>query len=353
MRRTTISLAIGGLALLLPSPDCALAAAEGSVATPPPVLAVPEIDVDLSLRAPGAPESAPAPTFEEQVVERVNVERLNCSVSGCPKPPLKHQPNLIAAAEEHSQSMAVNDYFSHRDFAVGCNTVGTRMTNAGYSGWTSGGENIAGGQSTPTAVMNAWMGSSGHRANILGDCEAVFGSPCPYREIGVGYVNQGGDAATVDVDCNTNCTCSDPTGCGGNPETCSGGPYFHYWTQVFGARGGTTGYPVVIEREAFATATPIVDLYLYPPPGTGAQMRFANETGDFTAPETFNSNVLNWNLTAGDGRKAVIALVTTSSGTFRTCDRIWLDGSGDTSFVFAEGFECDGFAAWSDVVGGS
>ena len=76
-------------------------------------------------------------------------------------------------------------------------------------------------------------------------------------------------------------------------------------------------------------------------------MRFANETGAFSAFEPFLANVLNWNLTAGDGLKAVVAEVTTTSGTFRTCDRIWLSGSGDTSFIFADGFECDGTASWS------
>ncbi len=308
--------------------------------TPPPLAQVPEIDVDLWELQPVSLEAAPAPTFEEQVVEIVNQERASCG-AGCPKPPLKHQTNLIVAAEEHSQSMAVNDYFSHLDFAAGCIGVGTRMNNAGYTGWSSGGENIAAGQSTPVNVMSAWMGSSGHAANILSTS---------YREIGVGYFNQGTDQPTVDLDCNTNCTCSDPTGCGGDPESCSAGAYFKYWTQVFGARGGATGYPVIIEREAYATTTDIVDLYVYQPGGSSPQMRFASETGAFTPLQAFSTNVLNWALTPGDGLKAVIAEVTTTSGTFRTCDRIWLDGSGDTSFVFAEGFECDGFAAWSDVV---
>lgn len=277
----------------------------------------------------------------------VNQERLNCADAGCPKPPLKSQVNLTAAAEEHSQSMATNDYFSHSDWAVGCIGVGARMTNAGYTPWNAGGENIAAGNATAAAVMAQWMGSSGHRANILSS---------NYRDLGVGHYQQAGDLANVRIDSNGNCQCSDepPTGVSQCPDPCAFCALTHYWTQVFGRRDShPQGYPVVIEREAFATATPIVDLYLYQPPGTGAQMRFANETGDFTAPETFNNNVLNWNLTPGDGLKAVIALVTTSSGTFRTCDRIWLDGSGDTSFLFAEGFECDGFAAWSAVSGGS
>lgn len=324
--------------------------------TPPGLESDPRIDFDLSAwLVTEALLTAPPPSFEEQVVERVNQERLTCAVAGCPKPPLKHQVNLLFAAEEHSESMAVNDYFSHVDFAAGCSTPFTRISNAGYTGWTSAGENIAVGYSTPTEVMNGWMSSLGHRSNILGDCESIHPTlHCPYRELGVGYYNQAGDLGNVDRDCNSNCTCTDvtPPECGGVSETCSAGAFFHYWTQTFGARGGSTGFPVVIEREAYATATAIVDLYVYQPPGSGAQMRFANEAGGFTPFEPFTTDVTNWQLSTGDGRKAVIAEVTTSSGTFRTCDRIWLDGSGDTSFLFAEGFECDGLAAWSGVVGG-
>jgi len=311
--------------------------------------------VDADFEALLVPESllaAPPATFEDQVVEIVNQRRLDCAVSGCPKPPLKLQANLFSAAFEHSESMALHDYFSHIDFFAGCADPFERIAATGYTPYEVAGENIAAGYETPADAMGAWMSSLGHRSNILGDCEAIHPTlHCPYREIGVGYYFQSGDQGNIDRDCNSDCDCSDATACGGSPETCSAGPYLRYWTQTFGARGGSTGYPVVIEREAYAIATAIVDLYVYQPPGSGAQMRFANETGDFTPFEAFTTDVTNWQLTTGDGRKAVIAEVTTSQGTFRTCDRIWLDGSGDTSFVFAEGFECDGLAAWSDVVG--
>lgn len=320
----------------------------------PPVSTAPRVDVDFeALLVPQSLLTAPPATFEEQVVEIVNQRRLDCAVSGCPKPPLKLQANLFSAAFEHSESMAQHDYFSHVDFFAGCADPFERIAATGYWPYEVAGENIAAGYETPADVMSAWMSSLGHRSNILGDCESIHPElHCPYRELGVGYYFQSGDQENIDRDCNGDCDCVDATACGGNPETCSAGPYLRYWTQTFGARAGSTGYPVVIDREAYATATAIVDLYVYQPPGSGAQMRFANETGDFTPFEAFTTDVTNWQLTAGDGRKAVIAEVTTSQGTFRTCDRIWLDGSGDTSFLFAEGFECDGFAAWSDVVGG-
>jgi uncharacterized protein YkwD len=64
--------------------------------------------------------------------------------------------------------MATNHYFSHtsRDGR----TFVDRITAAGYPVPRS--ENIAAGQPTVAAVMDAWMGSAGHRANIL-DCSAL------------------------------------------------------------------------------------------------------------------------------------------------------------------------------------
>jgi uncharacterized protein YkwD len=296
-----------------------------------------------------SPEGGPTPTFEEEVAELVNIERQNCAVSGCPKPPLKLQTNAWFAAQEHSQSMAEDEYWSHVDMPNGCTKVGARLTSAGYTGWTVVGENIAGGQTTPANVMAGWMSSSGHKANILGDCLALFGIECPYRDLGVGYFFQAGDLANIDTNTTgavmppgPDCDCNDAG------ETCDRAALFRYWTQTFGARGGSSGYPVIIEREAFETNSELVDLYTYQPPGTGAQMQFANETGEFSTLEAF-ATAKSWNLTPGDGRKSVIAIVTTSSGTFRTCDRIWLDGSGDSSFIFGEGFECDGLAAWDEV----
>ena len=60
----------------------------------------------------------------------------------------------------------------------------TALTEAGVS-YTRSGENIAYGQSTPQQVVQAWMNSSGHRANILN------GS---FTTIGVGYTVVGGTA---------------------------------------------------------------------------------------------------------------------------------------------------------------
>ena len=55
------------------------------------------------------------------------------------------------------------------------------MRSFGLS-YRTAGENIAMGYRTPQEVVNAWMNSSGHRANILN---------ASYKRIGVGYVSQG------------------------------------------------------------------------------------------------------------------------------------------------------------------
>lgn len=121
----------------------------------------------------------------DQVIALVNAERAKV---GCGA--LTANATLTKAAQGHSDDMAARDFFDHTN-PDGAGP-GDRVTAAGYP-WSTYGENIAMGQSTPEQVMESWMNSPGHRANILN---------CDFKEIGVGVHN-------------------------------SGGPY---WTQVFGAR---------------------------------------------------------------------------------------------------------------------
>jgi uncharacterized protein YkwD len=86
--------------------------------------------------------------------------------------PLRENKRLDRAARGHSHSMVRHHYFAHGNFAG-------RIHHAGYHGWTLG-ENIAWGSlqwSTPAAIVNMWMHSPGHRANILRP---------QFREIGIG-----------------------------------------------------------------------------------------------------------------------------------------------------------------------
>ncbi|MFJ7958949.1 sigma-70 family RNA polymerase sigma factor [Streptomyces sp. NPDC096319] len=122
---------------------------------------------------------------EQEVISLVNAER---SKAGCG--PLTEHPLLTKAAQGHSDDMAARNFFDHTN--PDGDGPGERVTAAGYT-WSTYGENIAQGQTTAAQVMDSWMNSPGHRANILN---------CDFKEIGIGLHQ-------------------------------SGGPY---WTQVFGAR---------------------------------------------------------------------------------------------------------------------
>ncbi len=106
---------------------------------------------------------------EEEVVALVNQERQIHHL-----PPLREDSRLHAAALAHSEDMALNNYFSH--ISQDNRDPGDRITQAGYA-WSTYGENIAAGYSTPTAVVEGWMNSAGHRANILrsGFCDIGVG----------------------------------------------------------------------------------------------------------------------------------------------------------------------------------
>jgi uncharacterized protein YkwD len=113
-------------------------------------------------------------TATDEVVYLVNAER---EAAGCG--PLAVNDALTAAAQGHSDDMAANDYFSHTSLDGA--TASDRAEAAGFTG-TALGENIAAGQRSAQDVMAAWMGSEGHRANILN---------CDYTVIGVGLNEDG------------------------------------------------------------------------------------------------------------------------------------------------------------------
>lgn len=85
-----------------------------------------------------------------------------------------HNAALHRAARLHSEDMADRGFISH----TGSNGShpGQRIREQGYL-YRTFGENVASGQRTPESVMNAWMNSPGHRANILqpGFCELGVG----------------------------------------------------------------------------------------------------------------------------------------------------------------------------------
>lgn len=81
-----------------------------------------------------------------------------------PAPPLAASGTLERAALAHSRDMAEHDYFSH--VGRGGSTPGDRVARAGFR-WSAVGENIAWGQTSARAVVEAWLASPGHCANIM------------------------------------------------------------------------------------------------------------------------------------------------------------------------------------------
>ena len=113
-------------------------------------------------------------SFESEVVRLVNEIRVQNSLK-----PLTANWELSRVARYKSQDMRDRGYFSHTS-----PTYGTpfQMIKAFGLSFRTAGENIAKGYATPQAVVNGWMNSSSHRANILN---------ASYTQIGVGYVAQG------------------------------------------------------------------------------------------------------------------------------------------------------------------
>ncbi|MBM7517837.1 CAP domain-containing protein [Nocardioides nitrophenolicus] len=130
--------------------------------------------------SPGTAPQPPMPMtvaadLEDRVVTLVNKRRAR---AGCR--PLRSNERLRTSARTHSVGMAQYRTMTH--YLPGEAGLGDRITFAGYRGWRQVAENVATGFPTPRAVMQAWMASAGHRANIL---------DCRLRHLGVGVVVQG------------------------------------------------------------------------------------------------------------------------------------------------------------------
>jgi uncharacterized protein YkwD len=104
--------------------------------------------------------SKAAITAEDRIVELVNAERARAGLQ-----PLRRQRQLVAAAGSYATTLADADAFSH--VGPDGSRVSDRAEAQGYLGWTFRGENLAAGQDSPERVVQAWMASPTHRANVL------------------------------------------------------------------------------------------------------------------------------------------------------------------------------------------
>lgn len=135
--------------------------------------------------------------FESAVFDLLNDRRASGATCGAtvygPTQALAHNSLLRTAARGHSRDMATHDYVSHT--GLDGRSPSDRIGAAGYTGAFPLGENIAAGQASPPSVVNGWMASAGHCANIMNPA---------FRGVGVGYAY---DSAST---------------------------YRHYWTLTFG-----------------------------------------------------------------------------------------------------------------------
>ncbi len=177
MRRARVS----SVLVLLP---LALALVAGCTAAPTPPAPAPP-----SPTTPAAPGPTPAPDWAAEMLASINGHRAAVGAA-----PLQLCATLITAAQRHSEDQAATSRMSH----TGSNgsTLSQRANAAGYLGWNALAENVAAGYPSVSSVMGGWMGSSGHRANLLS------GS---YEHVGVGRAASANGTL--------------------------------YWTQVFGRRG--------------------------------------------------------------------------------------------------------------------
>lgn len=138
------------------------------------------------------------PNFEADMLAAVNARRragATCGAQGSfpAAPDLLWNAAITQAAVAHSDDMVGHNLFSHT--GSDGSSAGDRMTAAGYA-WRGWGENIAAGQATVADVVDGWMKSDGHCANLMN---------AAYKDIGVACV--AGNASTT---------------------------YRTYWTQDFG-----------------------------------------------------------------------------------------------------------------------
>ncbi|GAB4345684.1 MAG: hypothetical protein OHK0047_39100 [Leptolyngbyaceae cyanobacterium] len=169
----------------IPAIATPLPALSPAVATPSPVPSV------VATPPTPTPAAAPIPDFVQRVLNLTNQFRAANGLA-----PLQLNIELDTAALRHSQDMALNDYFDHN--GLNGSTPASRMNQVGYSSSVYG-ENIAAGYDTPEEVVQGWIDSPGHRANLLNPS---------FTEVGIGYYYLANDTGVNN--------------------------YYSYWTQDFG-----------------------------------------------------------------------------------------------------------------------
>ena len=118
--------------------------------------------------------------FQASVLARVNQYRAagaSCRTRGqfAPTQALVWNTKLLQAAAGHSTDMATKNYFSHT--SKDGRTMVDRINATRYV-WSTIGENIAAGYPSVNAVVDGWMASDGHCANLMNPAFKDVGMAC-------------------------------------------------------------------------------------------------------------------------------------------------------------------------------
>ncbi len=154
-----------------------------------PETELPDVNVPNLPEVPETPEESPeeAPEVQNQayvyglrITELVNEHRAAAGLA-----PVQYSAKLSEAAQV--RAVEIEKSFSHTrpDGRYFSSVFAEYGISYRYSG-----ENIAWGQKTPEEVVNAWMNSAGHRANILNERFTELGVGYRQNEKGVNYFTQ-------------------------------------------------------------------------------------------------------------------------------------------------------------------
>ncbi|CAI5737452.1 unnamed protein product [Hyaloperonospora brassicae] len=110
--------------------------------------------------------------YYQETLDAVNDERSKAGLAE-----LCINKKLSAAAKRHGDDMAAHDFMDHA--GSDGSTMTQRISATGYE-WDAIAENVAAGQNDVASVMQSWMDSDGHRANILGTDYTMMGIAYAY-----------------------------------------------------------------------------------------------------------------------------------------------------------------------------
>lgn len=140
----------------------------------------PDNSVPEQPETPDTEEGNQALAYAERVLQLVNQERAKAGLAALAMDEKVSKAALVRAKETEIS-------FSHT--RPDGSSFSTALKEQGVS-FRGAGENIAWGQRTPEEVMNGWMNSSGHRANILNKNYTTIGIGYYQNSNGTGYWTQ-------------------------------------------------------------------------------------------------------------------------------------------------------------------